>query len=345
MIPTPPSQSLSPFARGILLLACLRPHLLLPAYLAAATGLVSRLRPGAEWSGTTEIRSATAFLGWSLVLASIHVVNLLADRDTDRLNEKNLFWMEDLPGRSLALTAGLLATVGLAIAGWGHPVFLVPVGSTLLLGWAYCLRPLLWSRRWGWDALANVLGYGVLAPWLGALLVVPAEEANRWNILDGGFPTAAILHLVPLVFAGFLLTTLLDREGDRLTGKRTWAVRFSPNGTRALATGILVATGLGALFGFPDPGGSFNGGIGGLGGPASWCIRPGSSHLMAAVLAGMAGLGTARRRRILIGAIFLAVLAAGGPALLALPRLGLPLAGWLAASYLLLRAAGKITDR
>ena len=148
--------------------------------------------------------------------------------DTDRLHAKNLFWMDHLPDRSLALTAGLLAAAGLAAAGWGHPCFLVPVGSTLLLGWAYCLRPLRLSRRWGWDALANVLGYGVLAPWLGALLVVPVQGANGWIVAGRGFPTAAVLHLAPLVLAGFLLAghhhALAEEVLYSVGFTHTWAV-------------------------------------------------------------------------------------------------------------------------
>ena len=121
-----------------------------------------------------------------------------------------------------------------------------------------------------------------------------------------------------------------------MAGKHTWAVRFSNGKTILLAVGILVAAGLGALFGFPAreffPGS-------GPGGPFFGMLRPGNSHLMIAVLAALA---FPDRRKVFVAAIFATVLAAGGPALLTLPRLGLPLACWLAASYLLLLAAGKI---
>lgn len=315
---------------------------MLPAYLAAATGFVSVMKLSENEGLQAGIQSAAAFLGWSLVLAAVHIVNLLADRDTDQLNAKNLFWMDHIQERTLALTAGLLATAGLLTAGWGHLRFLLPVGGTLLLGWAYCLRPLIWSRRWGWDALANVLGYGVLAPWLGALLYLPEDGVEEGIVLNPQFPTVAVFHLVPLVFAGFLLTTLLDREGDRLAGKRTWAVRFQPGNTNILAMGVLIMAGLGIFLGFPEWSFDFRQG---MSSPFNWVVGPGYSHLLAAALAGLAGVHEAARRKILIAAIFGTVLAAGGPALLTFPGLSLPLAGWMAVSYVLLLVAGLMPNK
>ena len=344
MTPSDSQKFLSPSGRATLLLACLRPHLLLPAYLAAAVGLVCRVGSAVETPHPGGMGPAAGVLGWSLVLVGIHVANLLTDRDTDRLNSKNLFWMNHLSPRLLALTAVLLAALGLAVAGLGHPRFLLPVGATLLLGLAYSLRPLILSRRWGWDALANVAGYGILAPWLGALLVGSVGAENGTTAI-GTVPGAAVLHLAPLVFASFLLTAVLDRQGDRLAGKRTWAVRFGARNTNALAVGVLVCASLAARFGYPDPG-AFPGA--GASGPAAWILKPGPAHLGMAVLALLAvlvdflHLPGRFRRRFLVAAIFAGVLAAGGPALLAWPRLGIPLAGWLVLSYLLLLAAGRI---
>lgn len=333
-------KPLSVVTRVTILAACLRPHLLLPATLAAATGFV--LRPG--FDRTPERLSgpgpAALLIGWSLVLGAVHVVNLAADRDTDRLNRKNLFWMDRLAVRHLAWTAVLLAMAGLGAAAWSGPAHLLPVGATLLLGLAYSLRPLQLSRRWGWDALANVAGYALLAPWIGSAAGSPPADPVRFGL--GEVPAAAVLYLAPLVFAAFLLTTVLDASGDERVGKITWSVRFSPRATGVLAAVVLAVSWL----------------------ASRWCTEVGAGRVLelsngkaalvaaaapailgAAALAALAAWAPRGRRRFLVAAVFTTVLAAGGPALIAFPRLGFPLAGWLAGSYLLLFGATRVSNR
>jgi UbiA prenyltransferase family len=338
MIPDSHPPPLAHPARATVLLACLRPHLLLPAYLSAATGFIYFAGPEIPKGNAAGLRPGAVILGWSLVLAAVNAVNLLSDQDTDRLNGKNLFWMDILTGRSLALTAGLLSVVGLCVVAWAKPAALIPVGATLALGLAYSLRPLQLSRRWGWDALANVIGYGVLAPWIGGLAGTPAvTEQGAW---PHGLNGAAVLHLAPIVFAAFLLTTILDHDGDHQTGKISWSVRFTRRSAGLTAVLVLIGSGILARWGGVATGTTL---VIPASGPAGWFLKPGSSPLIVAGLAALAVWMPRGRRKLLVAAIFASVLAAGGPALLLFPRLAMPLGCWLFGSYLLLLLAGKIS--
>jgi len=298
----------------LLIVAALRPHLLVPAWLAALTGAAA-VDPDGTVSATSSLaveRIVAAWLGWSLILAAINGANLVTDRATDRLNAKNLFWMETLPATALIRVSLLTALLGLALAGWGLPGSLVPAGLTLILGLLYSLPPVRLSARAGWDAAAHVLGYVVLAPWFGQLVLI---RGSGWAALPE-WPTVA--HLGPVVLTGFLWTAILDIHGDELTGKQTAAVRWGETGVQGAAlfllAGWLVMQQLGSPLLAPVSGGVAVATISALG------------------LAGILTRGRVRRRWLICG-VFAAAMLAGAPGLAAY-RWSIPVAGsWLLCSY------------
>ena len=74
---------------GLFLLAAARPHLLLPAWLAALTG--AALGPSAgQTIAPSHILAGVAC--WSLTLLAVNLVNLLTDQASDLANGKNLAW-------------------------------------------------------------------------------------------------------------------------------------------------------------------------------------------------------------------------------------------------------------
>ncbi len=247
-----PTQTVNNPPRGLLLAACGRPNLLLPAWLSAATG--AALTNGSQPSTVPLIIVTLAF---SLVLCAIHAANLIADRHSDRINGKNSFWQERLPATVVARHAAGWALLGLLLSGWAHWHFLLPTAATLVLGFIYSLPPIRLSARWGWDLLANVLGYGLIAPWWGSMVAhwEPSVTSPALAV-----PWSAVALLGPLIAIVFIWTTILDVKGDRLSGKTTIAVRFSLNAERhrpLLLTGIfagVLAAGIPGLVSFPPLG-------------------------------------------------------------------------------------------
>lgn len=308
-------------SRLLVLTACLRPHLLLPALLAAATAY--------SWRGADPLRpdasAVTALAGWCCVLLGVNALNLAADRRTDRLNAKNTFWMGILHESALQRLGWAFVGIGLAgggiAAGAGRPVAIGITAATALLGWAYSLPPLRLSHRWGWDAAANVAGYAGIAPLLGAVLAAEPPGAAS----DLFAPAAG--YLAPVVLAAFLVTTVLDRRGDRAAGKRTCGVRFP---VRAVLIAALVALAGGGVWLF-------------AGSSAPFAAAAGGGHALIVVLL----IATAARphRPLLIAAVYGLSLLAGVPALAVRPVLAVPLAGWLLASLLVTAGAVRTGRR
>jgi len=334
-------------------LAVLRPHLLVPAWVCCATGgaLVGRAGddggfgpsppPGIGNSGIPGLPplggpETAALAAWSAALAAIHLVNLAADRASDAANRKNLFWHDRLPPGQLircshlvAVAAVLLAVGAGLVAGDVSAARPSALGSaaavatvlTLVLGFCYSLPPVRLVARWGWDLLANCVGYGLIAPWLGASLVLG-------RIARGAEILSAVSVLLPLVAGAFLWTTVLDLPGDRRTGKRTWAVRWGERRTLQVAVLAAAAAVLAAFVSAPT--------------------LDGGSLLFRARLAGavvvlaVALLLAVRpaRPQALRRAIPLAVMAAAAPGLACWPSLAVILGGWLLVAYGCLRQAG-----
>jgi 4-hydroxybenzoate polyprenyltransferase len=243
--PQPPKK----LRKELVLAACGRPNLLLPAWLSAATGAALS---GGSLPSVVPLVVITA--GFSLALGASHAANLIADRHSDKINDKNTFWMGQIPATIVARHAAGWAIMGLMLSAWAHWYFLFPVVATLVLGFSYSLPPARLSARWGWDLLANVLGYGVIAPWWGAMLS-HWEPSVSAPVLD--IPWMALAFLVPLVGLVFFWTTILDVKGDRSSGKNTLAVRLNFSGTshrKLLIMGIFTGTlaaGIPGLLAFP----------------------------------------------------------------------------------------------
>jgi len=277
-------------------LALLRPHLLVPAWAAAATG-VAVLPAGT--AAPLETRAIVAGLGWSAVLAAGHVLNLWRDRQVDLLNRKNRFWRGRIGADRLPAIAAVLAAGGIGL-GLARPAALPPLIASLLLVLAYNLPPLDLSRRWGADVMAHLVGFALVAPWLGQSLVAKTIGAELGP---------ATIYLAGPVTAGFLWSTMLDAEGDRRAGKTTWAVRWGQSATARAA--VIVACLVPAL----------------AWAWLGWIALPGAVLLIAAasgpLLRPPCRSGGRRLTRTAVG---LAVIAAALPVVLRWPAAGLGLA-------------------
>lgn len=206
------------FSRGLFLLAATRPHLLLPAWLAALTGAAFTL------SGMVDVHLPLDLTAWSCALLAANLMNVVPDRETDRVNDKNQVWAGHLNAAALLGFAGILALTGLTISLLLIPQLLIPTLATVVLGYAYSWPPLRLCGRPGWDLVAHLCAYAIIAPWVGNILVSGSNPVLKG--LTEVLQTSSLWLALPVGVA-FLFTAVLDLPGDRLTGKITSAVALA----------------------------------------------------------------------------------------------------------------------
>jgi len=171
--------------------------------------------------------------GFSLIVASIYVVNQIVDIESDRINHK-LFLLPHgiISIRTAWILAVLCALGGFGIAALNDLVVVSIFLASLLLGFCYNLPPFSFKNNaWG-GVIANAAGHGFLAfiaGWYCAKfpgeISLPLLSKGLISSLSPAFANAAV----------FLVTTIPDAGGDEKTGKKTFAVRFGPAATAKTA--------------------------------------------------------------------------------------------------------------
>jgi 4-hydroxybenzoate polyprenyltransferase len=181
------------------------------------------------------LREATfwqAFLVLSLAMAFSFVVNQFTDIHSDRQNNK-LFLIAHgiIPKRTAVLEAVGLVTAGLVFALQGPGWMLLLFGLTVLVaGFFYSLPPFAFKDR-------PIAGFVVNMA--GAFLIF----FFGWRVTDDQLGLA-LLHSAPYLLAVasvYLLTTVLDEPGDRVSGKITFAVRYGRRRTVQMAIWVEIA--------------------------------------------------------------------------------------------------------
>ncbi|MEB3327679.1 MAG: prenyltransferase [Candidatus Sericytochromatia bacterium] len=216
------------------------PKLLVPTVLGQGLGLA--VAPAWSWGAAAFGVAFTLALGVFIVL-----LNDWADVRVDRL-KREMFptgcspkTIPDglLPAR-LVLAAGLvggLVAVGLAF-GLATPLdrpWLGAFGLACVATFvAYSLPPLALNYRGGGELL-EMLGVGVLLPWLQAYAISGMPWSPQWAWLAGH----AWLALASAVASG-----LSDEQSDRAGGKRTFTTMLGNGVARA---GVRTCLSLGAL--------------------------------------------------------------------------------------------------
>ena len=221
----------------------LRIPLLAPVWTIFILGWITateRLLPGGRFFSPVEYSAFhhlwIVLIGFSLIVASIYVVNQIVDIESDRINHK-LFLLPH--GFISVTTAWVLAIIcagsGFLIASFYNGVILSLFSVSLLLGICYNLPPFsLKNHAWG-GVFANALGHGMLAflaGWYCAKYPAPLSPAL--------IKTGLISSIAPALANGavFLATTIPDAVGDKSTGKQTFCVRYGPK-TTARASALL----------------------------------------------------------------------------------------------------------
>jgi len=219
----------------------LRIALLAPVWTILLVGWITGsagLRPFLWFSHTGKTNPGQFYVwaalgGFSLIVASIYVVNQIVDIESDRINHK-LFL---LPHNYISIRTAWILAVTCALGGMACSLFFDAVmtclfAMALILGALYNLPPFtLKNRAWG-GVFANILGHGVLT-FLVGWYCANFQNGNGWGALRAG--------LIPSLSPGmanaavFLATTIPDAAGDAMTGKLTFCVKFGKKRTSLAA--------------------------------------------------------------------------------------------------------------
>ena len=184
--------------------------------------------------------------GFSLIVASIYVVNQIVDIESDRINRK-LFLLPHgfVSIRTAWILAVSCALGGFLIASRYDGVLLWLFGLSMLLGFAYNLPPFSLKNHALGGVFANALGHGALTFLTGWYIAkYPATLSGELIV------TGLVASIAPALANGavFLATTIPDAEGDARTGKKTFCVTYGAKITSRFSALLCAGACCSALF-------------------------------------------------------------------------------------------------
>lgn len=207
----------------------LRPMILIPVWTFFLLGAWHSDPSGIVQAGRG--RLAAGIFSFSALIGAIYIINQIADRESDRANEKLFLVSHAIIGIRAAWVEAVILVLASAFSGLFLPAgFLLILAASLALGLAYSLGPVRLKGRPVLDTLANALGNGILntlAGWIAA-----GGDPTSWKVLIPYPLAVASVHLA---------TTLADIEGDRASGLKTSGVLLGRR--RGMAVSALLMGG------------------------------------------------------------------------------------------------------
>lgn len=176
-------------------------------------------------------RTAVIHLGvLMLIFAGTYILNQIFDIESDRINDKLFFLPRKIISVWVAWVLYIIVTAaGIIMAALMQPRIIPAAVIIVLLGILYSAPAIRLKDRPLTGLAANAAAYGLLVPWMAA-----------WNCPERAVTTFAIPYFFAIA-AGYVLTTIPDRDGDASTGKRTVAVIFGAKGALWLALAFTIA--------------------------------------------------------------------------------------------------------
>jgi len=177
-----------------------------------------------------DLRAFMILTAISLIMVGCHYINQIYDFQSDLINNKIGFLQKEFISKS-EMVAGYLAVtmLGLTISIFQDFRFFVLAISMVISGYFYSAPPLRLKDRPLWGLLANGIGYGFLL-----ILALPIYPDSNLLLL-----ISLMVYFFLTVSAIYLLTIIIDRDGDKAARKNTLAVRFSDR--NLIAFGSLMA--------------------------------------------------------------------------------------------------------
>ncbi|MBN1307203.1 MAG: UbiA family prenyltransferase [Chitinispirillaceae bacterium] len=231
----------------------LRIPLLAPVWTIFILGWITgteRLLPGGRFTSPVDGGAFNhlwiVLTGFSLIVASIYVVNQIVDIENDRINHKLFLLPHGFLSVTTAWVLAILCACGGFLIASRYNITLVSLfTASLLLGIGYNLPPFsLKNSAWG-GVIANALGHGMLT-FLTGWYCAKYPAAPSCALIKTGI----VSSLAPAFANGavFLATTIPDAAGDRSTGKTTFCVRFGPGITARTSAVLCIGACISAFF-------------------------------------------------------------------------------------------------
>lgn len=169
--------------------------------------------------------------GITLITIGAYFINQIYDFETDRINKKLGFLQQGLINKSEMMAAYIVVSIFPLIAGFAVDIKIGLIMIVMiLLGFAYSVPPSRLKDRPLGGLIANAMAYGVLVP-LSVPGFMDSADISRIYI---------VICFFMMVAAGYLLTVIPDREGDRKAGKLTLATQWSDRPIILLAFAFLL---------------------------------------------------------------------------------------------------------
>jgi len=230
-----------------------RPTLLVPVWTLLFLGWITAQERAPFLSFDVFSPFGKMFFVFTAVVGCIYIVNQIADRESDKINNKLFILSHNyLPVRLAWILATMLLAFSLLGAWfWLDLLSFLIVLCAALTGFFYNCPPLkLKDRPWG-GFLANCFGHGILtyyAGWYAAQI----HSANGVNLSqEFTVPAIGFFYALSAGFANgavYLTTTLSDMKGDKKVDKRTFAVAYGAKNTTFFATLCVVISFFTAFF-------------------------------------------------------------------------------------------------
>lgn len=172
-------------------------------------------------------------LGLTLMTAGAMYLNQVFDAESDAINRKVGFLQRGfLTERQLMAGFLVCSVLSLALAAFISIVTVAIFLQAFVLAWMYSAPPARLKDRPILGLLANAYSFGFLV----SMAVMPEINVDNAGLL--GWDTPFYFFLV--VGSVHCLTTVLDIEGDRKTGKRTIGAVLGHRGAAVVALLLLA---------------------------------------------------------------------------------------------------------
>ena len=172
---------------------------------------------------------------YSLLMGAVYIVNQIADRETDAHNNKLYLVAQGyVKLQMLKWQVGVLAILSIVlslIVFRKNPAYFILILLSIVLGFAYSVRPIRLKGIPIVDLCANALGYGSIAFLVGWTTITPISLEAVGRSLPYLFSVAA----------AFVNTTLPDVKGDRAGGDHTIGVWLGKKRACLLSLILLAA--------------------------------------------------------------------------------------------------------
>lgn len=215
-----------------------RPILLFPIWIFYLAGVWSVLRfPLFKQSFTIDRFNLAVFFALSCIMGAVYVLNQLRDIETDRINGKKFL----IATGHIAPAAGVVEAVVLIVTGFFFAyklemqICFVLFLILLFAGYLYNFPPFTWKDKPVMSLLTNGIGM---------MLIYVLGWVSQMS------QSISFLHMLLYCAASLcvsLNTMLPDIEGDKKTGKITFAVRYGEKATSLWAFIFQLITLIGAF--------------------------------------------------------------------------------------------------